>query len=421
MKRREFLAGMGGLGALAAIPGGGGSTAVPSPPAALSSLQPFASSAPALPAKSDFAIPDGLTYINSAYTHPMPIAAAEAVRRYMDYRSKPGVQQAQVIDIKGEFAALINAKPSEISFVPSTSAGENLVVNGLDIPRAGGNVVTDALHFEGALLHLGELQKRNGLDLRIVQPRDWRIDVRDMERVVDKKTKLVEISLVAMSNGFQHDLKAVCDLAHAHGAYVYADIIQAAGNTPIDVRATDVDFCACSTFKWLMGDFGLGFLFVKESLLDRMAACPQYGYYEAQALDPHILPGDPPADSPYTWQLKPDAGGRFEVGTPAIGVMHALSQSLPYIRALGVEKIQAHRQPMIKKLQQEMPRLGFEPLTPPESTSALITFGVKDSQLILERLRQRNVHVRVGRNFIRVSPSVFNDLADIDNLLEALA
>ena len=64
-------------------------------------------------------------------------------------------------------------------------------MNGLDIPHTDGNVVTDALHFEGALLHLGELKKRNGLDLRIVKPRDWRIDLRDMEQLVDKKTKLI--------------------------------------------------------------------------------------------------------------------------------------------------------------------------------------------------------------------------------------
>jgi selenocysteine lyase/cysteine desulfurase len=411
--RREFLTGIGGLAALTIH--GANSEAL---------LPPNSASSPAtaLPAKSDFAIPEGVTYINSAFTHPMPVAAAQALRQYVDYRSQPGIaSKMQNVDVKAEFAALINAKPSEISFIPNTSTGENLVVNGLGIPHTDGNVVTDALHFEGALLHLGELQKRNGLDLRIVQPRDWRIDLRDMQRVVDMKTKLIEISLVAMSNGFLHDLKAVCDLAHAHGAYVYADIVQAAGNTPIDVRESDVDFCACSSFKWLMGDFGLGFLFVKESLLDRITACPQYGYSEAQALDSHFLPGDPPADSPYTWELRTDAAGHFEVATPAIGVTFALGQSLPYIRRLGVENIQAYRQPMIKKLQQEMPRLGFEPLTPAESASALVTFAVKDYQPVFERLRQGNVNVRLGRNFIRVSPSVFNDMNDIDKLLEALA
>ncbi|HTU33552.1 MAG TPA: aminotransferase class V-fold PLP-dependent enzyme, partial [Candidatus Acidoferrum sp.] len=347
----------------------------------------------------------------------------QAFRSYVDFRSEPGVGLKQSVDIKAEFAALINAKPSEISFVPNTSTGENLVVNGLGIPHIGGNVVTDALHFEGSLLHLGELRQSEGLDLRIVKQRGWRIDIRDMERAIDKKTKLVEISLVSMVNGFQHDLKAICDLAHAHGAYVYADVMQAAGSTPIDVRESALDFCACSSYKWLMGDFGLGFLFVKESLLDRMTACPHFGYFEAQAIQSHLLPGDQPGDTPYTWQLKTDAGGHFEVSTPAIGVMMVLGQSLPYIRAIGVENIEAHRQPMIRKLQEEMPRLAFKALTPPESTSSLLAFEVDQSRsrAILDRLHQRQVHVRVGPNYLRASPSVFNDLSDIDKLLETLS
>jgi hypothetical protein len=197
--RREFLAGIGGLAALGVVQGGGSSQ--------LSSLRDASSPAAVLPARSAFAIPEDVTYVNSGFTHPMPIVAAQAMRSYVDYRAEPGLTLKQSADIKSEFAALINAKPSEISLVPNTSTGENLVVNGLGIPHAHENVVTDALHFEGALLHLGELQQRNGLELRIVQPRHWRIDMRDLERAVDKKTKLVEISLVSMVNGFQHDLK----------------------------------------------------------------------------------------------------------------------------------------------------------------------------------------------------------------------
>ncbi len=415
IKRRDVLTALGSLAASGIAP----RLAFATQP----QTRPPSSGPPVFPAKKDFTIPEGVTYINSAYTHPMPIVAAEALRQYADLRAHPESTSRQlgIADPKAEFAALINAKSSEISFVSSTSAGENLIVNGLDISFATDNIVTDSLHFEGALLHLGELQKRNGLDLRIVKPRDWRIDLHDMEQMVDKKTKLVEISLVAMNNGFQHDLKAVCDLAHAHGAYVYADIAQAAGCTPIDVRASDVDFCACSTFKWLMGDFGLGFLFVKESLLDRVVRRSQYGYFQAASLESHFLPGDPPGPAPYTWDLDKNAGAHFEVGTHAIGVSHALAQSLPYIRGLGVENIQAHRQPLLKRLREEMPRLGFEPLTPPESTSALITFALKDYKSVQSRLQKAGVNARVAQRFIRISPSVFNDVNDIDKLLAALA
>src|SRR5215468_5962372 len=270
IKRRDLLAGIGVLAATGALP------------------QAQTPSGRTFPRKSDFAIPAGLTYINGAFTHPMPIAGVEAVRQHAERRSRPGGiaapgNAAMVKAVKAEFAALINAKPSEISYVPNTSTGENLVVNGLGIVGTDSNVVTDALHFDGALLHLGELKRRSGLDVRTVMPRDWRIDLKDLERVIDRKTKLVEISLVAMANGFQHDPKAVCDLAHSRGAYVYADIVQAAGNTPIDVRASGVDFAACSTFKWLMGDFGLGFLYVKEEVLDRVLRQTQYGYYKAAA------------------------------------------------------------------------------------------------------------------------------------------
>ena len=385
---------------------------------------------PEFPRKADFAIPAGLTYINGAYTHPMPIVAATAMRKYADARSAfqtdDATSGALAASVKAAFASLINAKPSEIAFVPNTSSGENLVVNGLEIAEQasrGINVVTDALHFDGSILNLQLLQQGRGLDLRIVMPRDngSRIDLHDMEKVIDKKTKLVEVSLVAMYNGFQHDLKAVCDLAHANGAYVYADIIQAAGASPIDVKATGVDFAACGSFKWLMADFGLGFLYAREELLDRVVHRSQRGYHSSRDIETHFLPYDPPAATPFTWELGKDASAIFEVGSNAWGPINALGQSLPYIAQLGVANIEAWRQPLLARLRAEMPRLGFEPVTPPGTRSALLSFTFKDRAPIVEKLRKANVNVRVGRNFIRLSPSVYNDNADIDRLLGALA
>jgi selenocysteine lyase/cysteine desulfurase len=419
MNRREFVSGMAALGSAAIFDGTPHAEA-----AQAASSAPVSAADLSLPRKADFAIPEGETYINSAYVHPMPNIGREALRRYLESRCSPVLDTHYDREhAKAEFAALINAKPSEISYVPNTSTGENLVVNGLGLGKGGtdSNVVTDALHFDGALLHLGELKRRNGLDVRIVMPRDWRIDLKDLERVIDKKTKLVEISLVAMTNGFQHDLKAVCDLAHSRGAYVYADIVQAAGNTPIDVRASGVDFAACSTFKWLMGDFGLGFLYVKEELLDRVLGQTQYGYYQAATMQSHFLPGDDTGSAPYSWSLSKDATGRFEVGTSGSGAQHVLMETLPYIRKIGVEKIQAHRQPLLKKLREEMPRLGFTSITPPESTSAITSFTMKDRAKVVERLKKANVNVRVAEDFLRISPSVFNDMGDVEKLLEALS
>lgn len=420
ISRRDVLRGVGSLAASVALERVSAAPTGQAPVAAGSK-----SAAGPFPRKSDFTIPAGLTYLNGAYTHPMPRAAVEAVRRNAERRSRPGGMDERNSDlpreVKRQFAALINAKPSEISFVPNTSTGENLVVNGLGIPRTGGNVVTDALHFDGAILHLLALQREHGLDVRMAMPRDGRIEIRDLERLVDRNTRLVELSLVAMYNGFQHDLKAVCDLAHAHGAYVYADIVQAVGATPVDVRATGVDFCACSSFKWLMGDFGLGFLYVREDLIGRVVGRSQYGYHSMRTMRSHFLPYDEPASTPFTWELGTDASSYFEVGSNAYGPMAALSASLPYLSELGVAAIEAHRQPMLEKLRREMPRLGFEPATPPDSRSALITFLVGDRRPLLQRLTRANLNVRLGEHFIRISPSVYNDMSDIDRLIEALS
>jgi selenocysteine lyase/cysteine desulfurase len=409
--RRDWLAYAGGLAATSAV-----SATLPG-----SLVVPLSDGT--LPAKGDFAIPEGHVYLNSAFIHPLPIAAAAAVSAYLEtrtFRRERWSGDELAAKVRAQFAGLINAKPEEISLVPNTSTGENLVVNGLGIPANDGNVVTDALHFEGSLVLYGELQKR-GLDLRIVKPRDWRIELKDMEQVVDRKTKLIAVSLVSWYNGFQHDLKAVSDLAHAHGAFVYADIVQGVGNTPIDVRESGVDFCACSSFKWLMGDFGVGFLYVREELLDRVVRRTQCGYQQADTVM-HYLPSDPPANAPVTWTLRSDASAHFEVGTFGQGAVNALAVSLPYLRGIGVEKIQAYRQPFLRRLHEELPRLGFVPLTPPETKSALIAFGVPEAKrAVEERLRQANVAVSVDEHRIRIAPSIFNDGRDIEVLLNLLS
>jgi selenocysteine lyase/cysteine desulfurase len=402
--------------------------------AQLAAAAAFQPSTTALPDRGAFAIPAGQTYLNGAFIHPMPVASARAVTRYIESRAFSrerwsGDDLAE--KVRAQFAALINAAPGEISLVESTSRGENLVVNGLGIPsalerrraegaKAAGNVVTDALHFEGSLILYGELQKR-GLDVRLVTPRDWRIDPGDLERAVDRNTRLVAVSLVSWYNGFQHDLKRVCDLAHAHGAHVYADIVQAAGNTPIDVRASGVDFCACSSFKWLMGDFGLGFLYVRAPLLDTVIRRSEYGYQQADTAM-HYLPSDPAADAPVTWTLHGDARAHFQVGTYGQGALNALAESLGYLQRIGVDRIHAHRQPLLRRLHEELPRLGFTSITPSGSSSAIAAFTARDAEKrFAARLRQANVSVTLSGDRLRVSPSLFNDLRDVDRLLNALS
>jgi selenocysteine lyase/cysteine desulfurase len=105
----------------------------------------------------------------------------------------------------------------------------------------------------------------------------------------------------------------------------------------------------------------------------------------------------------------------------ANGVAAALGVSIPYIRQLGVDNIQAHRQPLLKRLQDELPRLGFTPQTPRNSTSPIVTFAHKDAAGIQRKLQAARVNVRVADYWMRIAPSVYNDMNDVERLLDALS
>ena len=122
-----------------------------------------------------------------------------------------------------------------------------------------------------------------------------------------------------------------------------------------------------------------------------------------------------------TYMLRSETSAMSQTGTTASGVAAALGVSLPYLQELGIESIQDYRKPLLKKLQDELPRLGFTPQTPPESTSPIVTFALKDTTQAAQKLRDARVSVSVYPYAIRIAPSIYNDMADVDRLLEALS
>jgi selenocysteine lyase/cysteine desulfurase len=384
-----------------------------------------AAEAPALPAKSAFAkMP--FTYLDAGSTHPMPLGAKAALEEYLRYKTQDGsVPAGYSVGAKeramvAKYAALVGASPDEISLVQSTTMGENLVLQALGFPESGGRIVTDALHFFGSFYTYGELAKA-GMDVVTLRMTgDGRIDMGEMAAAVNDKTRLIAVSAVSTTNGFEHDLKAVSDLAHAHGAYVYADIVHAAGAVPIDLRAAGVDFASASSYKWLMGDFGLGFLYVRKEVQDKVKR-PWWGYHQVDSFRTHVFPYDSPGDTVADYSASPDAAGRFAMGTTSWTGVIQLDHSLGFINQLGVPTIQAWRQPMADAVQAELRRRGYEPLTPLDSRTQLIAFALKDARdKLSEPMKAANIRMTISANRFRVSLAVFNDMNDVDRLLAAL-
>jgi selenocysteine lyase/cysteine desulfurase len=365
---------------------------------------------------------DGI-YLNSAATHPMSIASADAIKRYMADRMCDGTVSGYDIvdernDAKALFARLINCEADELAWVPSTMVGENLILAGLGLPEKGAHIVTDAAHFQGSLYLYQSLQEE-GVEVTILPLQDNGVRPERIDAAIRPNTKLVALSQVSALNGFEHDLQAVCAVAHARGVPVYADIIQAVGAMPVDVRASGVDFCACSTYKWLMGDFGVGFLYIRGDRIGAMRRT-QRGYRQLLSFGTHFLPYEPPHEQAVSFVRGADASALFEVGTLGYAAVAALKVSLSYLLETGVAALQAYRRPMMARLQDALPSLGFEALTPRTSDGPIVSFAFENAMALKPVLEAAGIQVQLYPHRFRISPSMFNSMDDIESLIDVL-
>lgn len=375
----------------------------------------------ALPDKANFDFAG--TDLNAAYTHPVGNWTRAALEAYLDSRQRDAARNWPAQNSRDEavalFAGLINAAPAEVAVVPSTLEGENLVGASL-VLGPGKGVVTDAFHYDASLVRYSELHKR-GMPLAVVRNRGNRIDYSDLDAAISPETRLVAVSWVSSATGYQHDLKRVCDIAHRKGAFVYADIIQGVGAVPLDVKDSGVDFCCSGSYKWLMGEFGVAFLYVRPDRLRELQRV-QLGWRAMTAYTSHFLPFDSPGPVAGDYRLGTDTAAIFEVSTPDWAGLAAMTGALKYLKKLEVGRIARYREPMLERLRHELPRYGFAALTPDDHRGPYLVFSKEGAgRKYGAALKEAKIYVTLAKNRIRISPSVYNDMADVEKLIRVLA
>ena len=372
--------------------------------------------------RDQFARLKNLRYVNAAAGTPMGGFAAEGARRFMEYWERgPGGPEAayfaQVLsEIRGLCADLVGAAPGEIALVSATKEGEQLILDRLDGIQSG-NIVTDDLHFSGSL-HNYEGLRRAGWDVRVARAVDWRVPTEAIEALVDDDTRLIAISHVSNVNGHIADLSDLADLAHAHGAFLYADIIQSAGILPMNLEASGVDFAACNGYKWLYGTHGAGFLYVRQSrqgsaLIDR--AFPGHAEQRYAPWTDDSVEGE----SPLKIGAQEDAR-RYEPGHHSYIALAALYEGLKFIRSIGVEEMQAHTVELIARLLEGIDLERYPSISTHEGQAPIVTFHVPDAPRLAGSMLEAGVVVTLAANRMRVSPAIYNTTADVDRLVDVL-
>jgi selenocysteine lyase/cysteine desulfurase len=354
--------------------------------------------------RADFPLTETQAYLNSASTGPSPKVVREAAVEFADgkmLRPTPGRRQEIREQARARFANLFGASPEEVAFLYATSEGEL---------RAGENVVLDELHFTTSFVLYRQLEKEKGIELRIVPQKGGRARIEDFEARVDRRTRLVSVAWVSNRNGYRHDLGPLADLAHVHGAYLYADAIQALGTFPTRLTEEGVDFAAGNSYKWLFANWGVAPFFIREEHLDRIRP-DRYGHGQVA----ESLPD-------FHYRLHRTAR-KFEYANVAYGSVYQLDAALSYLEKVRLSRIEEHGVRLAGELREGVAKLGFETLTPPQNPSPIVSFvhGQEPEKLAsLFKKEEIMVTLREGGTQVRASVAMFNNRSDVQRLLKVL-
>ena len=360
--------------------------------------------------RGDFPIVNERIFLNSAYIAPIPMQVVSAGHAFLEEKARRSFQLGPLLkkcdEVRVQFARLIGAaSPDEIGLLFSTAEGENVVAAGLGL-KAGDNVVIDELHYNTEFVLYRQLEKLNGVELRIAKHRNGLVDASDFEPLVDTRTRLVSVAWVSHQNGLRHDMRPIADVAHAKGALFYTDAIQAVGMFPIDVVAAGVDVLCAGSYKWLLAGWGVAPLYVRTAIADRLRL-DRFGEMHAGKELPN-----------HSYEIATNAK-RFDYSSRSFGDVYTLSAGLSYLEKVGVNRIEAHTvDNLARRLQDGLEKQGHRLFTPHGNRSSIVTFyTAKQPSDVRAAFQSANIEVTVRDGTVRVSPALFNNVDDIERCL----
>ena len=348
----------------------------------------------------------------------MPVTAIDAVTHQLNDVAAHGAAHYQDwVDTKNRARALIGkmlcVRPDQIAFLRNTSDGLATIAAGLKW-KPGDNMVSFEREFPANFYCWRRIRDQFDVELRLAPERDRRIDLDEMNSMIDSNTKVVTISAVQFGSGFRADLERIGRAAREVDALFCVDIIQAFGAEPLDLPAQFVDAAAGASHKWLCAPEGCGILYLSDRARER--------------IDPTLV-GWISVEVPWDFedreqQFKPTALA-WESGTGCSSLFYGLEQSLKLIHETGVDNIQRHLAYLTDGLCEALGGGGYEIVSSRRQgeKSAIVCIrhlGGMSSNEIAEKLASEHVIVSPRGDRVRISPHFYNDTSDIERLMSAL-
>ncbi|MBR6316721.1 MAG: SufS family cysteine desulfurase [Lachnospiraceae bacterium] len=317
-------------------------------------------------------------YFDNAATSQRPRQVLEAVERFYKttnanplrglYEWSIGATEAYE-SAREKVAAFIGAKgPSEVVFTRNATESINLVAYswGLTNVQEGDEIVVSVMEHHSNILPWQMVCKKTGAKLVYLEcDKFGKIPAQEYTEKIGPKTKLVAITMVSNVFGIQNPIADIAKLAHANDALLLVDGAQAAPHTKVDVKALDADFFAFSGHK-MLAPFGIGGLYAKEELLDKMPP-----FLTGGEMIEYVTRQDATyAELPH----------KFEAGTVNAAGAVGLAAAIDYLNEIGFDFIEEQEKKITRILYEGMKDQKYIMLygsENPDEHSGIVTFNIE--------------------------------------------
>jgi selenocysteine lyase/cysteine desulfurase len=362
--------------------------------------------------RGEFPILAHTTYLNSCSQGALSHRVRAAYEEYLDGWDANGAEWAVWVEradaARAAFARLLHADPGELAVTTSVTQGVSGIVSALDL-RARPRIVISEYEFPtvGQIAHAQELR---GADVVHVPPaEDGSIPLERFAEAIDERTALVCCTTVSYRTGHRHDVAEIARLAHDAGALCLADSYQAIGAVDFDAHSLGVDFVTGGTVKYLLGSSGLGFLYVRRELHERLLPSQTGWFADEDIFQMDISDYSPAADA-----------RRFDAGTPPVPNIYAGLAGMSLVEDAGTAAIEEHVAGLATRLIDGAEELGAHVVTPRGARSPLVCIESNDVNALVAALDREKIVCSERDSNLRVSLHLYNVDEDVDRLLDAL-
>jgi len=361
----------------------------------------------------EFPVRRNLIYMNHAAVAPLPRRVAEAIVAHTENVRDRGAADwrrwyAAIDETRAKAAGFLGARASEIAFLPSTSWGLSLVAQSFPW-REGDNAVGDDMEFPSNIYPWMMLETR-GVEFRRARSREGRVTVDDIAEKVDARTRVVAVSWVAFHNGWVYPIEEIGAFCREKGILFVVDAIQGLGALPLDVAEAPVDVLVADAHKWLLGPEACALFYVGENARDRVPPLAG-GWWNVKGEGSYL-------DYRLDFYL---GGRRYEAGTLPIAQIMGLAAAIGLLQEMGVETVRARMLQTCESLKRGLLARGWRIASPEPLRSGILAAvppGGNERQAA-KALEAKGIIVAPREGAVRFSPHAYNDLAEVERVLDA--